>query len=297
MAGYNVTSDHYIEKPLIVEEGLVDLDEIRKQHAEEEAAEEAGEKKAGGDKKQAPAKNRKNKGAAKKPVESLIASKSLHCACPDRTAPVPSFYLPNDFPYELTVPRPRPGTHHRGAHRISQPRRDRASRSRTGRRRYRRLIRSRQRHAPELQFHPPLGKRFPHSAARSRSCHRGWPRSDHSGTRRQFHLHRTGTGRYRPQSSGKNSRPRLRSQPRPAGTEGRQFRHPCRSSGARCRQLHQGRRLAGCLANRRQRRRRFHHSGSAARLGEQLLHPRLRVSRLPGERLTAVPAPTASPCP
>lgn len=38
MAGYNVTSDHFIEPPLIVEEKLVDLDAIRKKAAEDEAA-------------------------------------------------------------------------------------------------------------------------------------------------------------------------------------------------------------------------------------------------------------------
>lgn len=40
MAGYNVTADHYIEVPLIVEEKLVDLEAIRKEVAEEEAADE-----------------------------------------------------------------------------------------------------------------------------------------------------------------------------------------------------------------------------------------------------------------
>ncbi len=45
MSGYNVTSDHYIEVPLIVSEGVVDLEEVRKHRADEDAEKRDKEEK------------------------------------------------------------------------------------------------------------------------------------------------------------------------------------------------------------------------------------------------------------
>ena len=70
MAGYNVTSDHFIEPPLIVEEKLVDLDAIRKQAAEKEAAAKKDAAAAPAP-APAPAGKAKANAAAGKPVPSV----------------------------------------------------------------------------------------------------------------------------------------------------------------------------------------------------------------------------------
>ena len=66
LVGYNVTSDHYIEEPLIVSEGLVDLKEVRARLEKEAAEAEAEEAAANKDQQKGKAKG-KGKGQGKKP--------------------------------------------------------------------------------------------------------------------------------------------------------------------------------------------------------------------------------------
>ena len=70
MGGYNVTSDHYIEEPLIVSEGLVDLKEVRTRLEQEDAEAEAKEADDDKDQQKGKAKGKakgKGKGQGKKP--------------------------------------------------------------------------------------------------------------------------------------------------------------------------------------------------------------------------------------